>query len=799
MNVVIYPFMVTPLVIQREVSVAAVNAAAAGNRVLGLVLQRDGEASLPRPNDLYDMGTAAVILQMQRTPEGVVHVFVQGITRVRIAEWTQESPFLRARVEKHDDPTEKPLEIQAQMHNLLNMFQRIVTLTPQLPDEAYAMASTVEEPGKLADFVAFSLDVKLEQKQEVLEILDVRERLQRVTELANEQLSVLELTSKIQEETHKEMDKAQREYFLRQQLKQIQEELGEGDERTAEVNELRQKIEEAKMPEEARKAADRELDRLSRIPPISPEYTVSRNYLDWLVALPWSVETEDVIDLHATQRVLDEDHYDLKDAKERIVEYLAVRKLRAATVMERDMKGPILCFVGPPGVGKTSLAQSIARALGRKLVRMSLGGVRDEAEIRGHRRTYIGSLPGRIIQGLRNAGTNNPVYVLDEVDKLGMDFRGDPSSALLEVLDPEQNNTFVDHYLEVPFDLSRVMFICTANMMDTVPPPLQDRMEVLRLPGYTQEEKLAIAERYLLPRQLRENGLTTEHLEMTGDTLSKIIADYTREAGVRNLEREIGSVCRKVARRVAEGATEKVVVTPDNVGEFLGPPKFFSEVADIKDRVGVANGLAWTPVGGEVLFIETAKMPGKGSLTLTGQLGDVMQESARTALSYLRAHAEECGFPKGFFDKHDIHVHVPAGAIPKDGPSAGVAMTTALASLISGHPARHDVAMTGEITLTGRVLPIGGVKEKVLAAKQADIHTVILPEHNRKDMNDVPESARKDMEFVFAKDISEVLKVALNQRDERKEGQTSETEQRAPLAAKAEGNSREKAAAKRRR
>jgi len=781
-NVVIYPFMVTPLVIQREASVAAVNAAAAGNRVLGLVLQRSDEAQQPRPNDLYDMGTAAVILQMQRTPEGVVHVFVQGIARVRVVAWTQESPFLRARVETHEDSPEKSLEIQAQMNNLLNMFQRIVALTPQLPDEAYAMASAVEEPGKLADFVAFSLNVKLEQKQQVLEILDVRQRLQRVTELANEQLSVLELTSKIQQETQKEMDKAQREYFLRQQLKQIQEELGEGDERTAEINELRQKIEAAKMPEAARKVADRELERLSRIPPLSPEYTVSRNYLDWLVALPWSVETEDVIDLHATQRVLDEDHYDLQEAKERIIEYLAVRKLK------RDTKGPILCFVGPPGVGKTSLAQSIARALGRKLVRMSLGGVRDEAEIRGHRRTYIGSLPGRIIQGLRNAGTNNPVFVLDEVDKLGVDFRGDPSSALLEVLDPEQNNTFVDHYLEVPFDLSRVMFICTANMMDTVPPPLQDRLEVLRLPGYTPEEKLAIAERYLLPRQLRENGLTTEHLEITRDTLSQIIADYTREAGVRNLEREIGSVCRKVARRVAEGATEKVVVTPENVGEFLGPPKFFSEVADLKDRVGVANGLAWTPVGGEVLFIETAKMPGKGNLLLTGQLGDVMQESARTALSYLRAHADEFGFPKGFFDKHDIHIHVPAGAIPKDGPSAGVAMTTALASLISGRPARHDVAMTGEITLTGRVLPIGGVKEKVLAAKQADIHTVILPAHNRKDLNDVPESARKDMEFVFAKDISEVLKVALNQRDERKEEQTSETEQRAPLAAKGTGN-----------
>ncbi|MCS6861478.1 MAG: endopeptidase La, partial [Abditibacteriales bacterium] len=668
-----------------------------------------------------------------------------------------------------------------QMNHLLNLFQRIVSLAPQLPEEAYAMARSVEEPGKLADFIAFSLDIKLEQKQEVLEILDVHERLRRVAELAGEQLSVLELTNKIQQETHKEMDKAQREYYLRQQLKQIQEELGEGDERLAELQELRQKIEEAKMPEEARKAADRELDRLSRIPPASPEYTVSRNYLDWLIALPWSVETEDVIDLHATQRILDEDHYDLQEAKERIVEYLAVRKLK------KDTKGPILCFVGPPGVGKTSLAQSIARALGRKLVRMSLGGVRDEAEIRGHRRTYIGSLPGRIIQGLRNAGTKNPVFVLDEIDKLGMDFRGDPSSALLEVLDPEQNHTFVDHYLEVPFDLSRVMFICTANMMDTVPLPLQDRMEVLRLPGYTREEKLAIAERYLLPRQLRENGLTADHLEITHDTLQKIIADYTREAGVRNLEREIGSVCRKVARRVAEGATEKVLVTPENVSEFLGPPKFFSEVADIKDRVGVANGLAWTPVGGEVLFIETAKMPGKGHLTLTGQLGDVMQESARTALSYLRAHAEEYGLPSDFFEKHDIHIHVPAGAIPKDGPSAGIAMTTALASLFSGRPARHDVAMTGEITLTGRVLPIGGVKEKVLAAKQADIHTVILPERNRKDLNDVPDVARKDMTFVFVKDIAEVLQVALHQSHDAHEAGDAPPEQRAPLAAQADG------------
>jgi ATP-dependent Lon protease len=761
-NVVIYPFMVTPLVIQREASVAAVSAAAADDRVLGLMLQRDGGTPEPRSSDLHAMGTVAVILQMQRSAEGVVHVLVQGLTRVRATSWTQETPFLRARVETFDDATDKTIGVQALMNNLLNMFQRIVTLSPQLPEEAFALARSIEEPGKLADFVAYSLNIKLEQKQEILETLDVTKRLERVTTLTNEELSVLELTSKIQEETRKEMDKAQREYYLRQQLRQIQQELGESDQHTAEVAELREKVTEAHMPDEARQAAERELERLGRISPASPEYAVSRNYLDWLIALPWSVSTEDQIDLRETQRILDEDHYDLEDAKERIVEYLAVRKLK------QDTKGPILCFVGPPGVGKTSLAQSIARALGRKLVRLSLGGVRDEAEIRGHRRTYIGSLPGRIIQGLRDAGTHNPVFVLDEVDKLGMDFRGDPSSALLEVLDPEQNKTFSDHYLEVPFDLSRVMFITTANVLDTIPPPLRDRMEILRLPGYTQEEKLAIAQRYLLPRQLRENGLTNENLEITTNALQKIVVDYTREAGVRNLERTIGSVCRKVARRVAEGATESIVVTPSDLQGFLGAAPFFSEVGDVADRVGVATGLAWTPVGGEVLFVETAKMSGKRGLTITGQLGDVMQESARTALSYLRAHAEEFGFPKNFFDKHDIHIHVPAGAIPKDGPSAGVAITTALASLVSDRPARHDVAMTGEITLTGRVLPIGGVKEKVLAARQADIHTIILPERNRKDLEDVPEAARKDLEFVFVKDVSEVLNVALNQRQEQK-------------------------------
>jgi ATP-dependent Lon protease len=582
---------------------------------------------------------------------------------------------------------------------------------------------------------------------------DPVQRLKELVPLLSREIQVLELTQKIQEQARQELDKAQREFILRQQLREIQKELGETPE--AEIEELRQKIEEAGMPEEVKEVALRELDRLSKMHPAAAEYTVSRTYIDWLISLPWNKVTEDNLDIAHAKKVLDEDHYDLDDVKERLLEFLAVRKLK------QDTKGPILCFVGPPGVGKTSLGQSIARALGRKFVRISLGGVRDEAEIRGHRRTYVGALPGRIIQGLRQAGTKNPVFMLDEVDKLGFDFRGDPAAALLEVLDPEQNHSFVDHYLDVPFDLSQVLFICTANITDTIPPALLDRMEVIRIPGYSHEEKLQIAKRYLVPRNLKEHGLTEDHVEFTDEALSVIIKQYTREAGVRNLSREIANICRKVARRVAEGNTEKVVVTPENVAEFLGPPKFLEEIAERKPQVGVATGLAWTPFGGSVLFVETTKMPGKGSLIITGHLGEIMKESAQAALSYVRSRSEQLGIPEDFFSKHDIHIHVPAGAIPKDGPSAGITMATALASLATNRPVRHDVAMTGEITLTGRILPVGGIKEKVLAAKEAGITEIILPAQNEKDLVEIPEHIRNALRFHFVENMDEVLELAL--------------------------------------
>lgn len=789
-DVVVFPFMLVPLVVNREKSVQAVNAALAGDRIIGILLQREKDEDSPGPDELFQSGTAVVILKMMRAPDNSVHLLCQGISRITVDSWDEEASYLKATVRTHSDVTEQSLEMEAQSKHLLSLFQKIVALSEALPDEAYISAMNLEEPGKLADFIASSTDISVAERQEILEAFDIGERLRKVTGMANRQLEVLELTGKIEAETRRGMDKTQREYILRQQMREIQKELGEEDPQSAEINELRQKIEEANMPEEARKAADRELDRLSKMPPAAAEYTVSRTYLDWLVTLPWAVATEDNLDIQAARDILNADHYDLEDIKDRILEYLSVRKLKS------DMKGPILCFVGPPGVGKTSLGQSIARALGRKFVRFSLGGVRDEAEIRGHRRTYIGSLPGRIIQGLRTAGSNNPLFMLDEVDKLGIDFRGDPSAALLEVLDPAQNYSFSDHYLDVPFDLSQVMFITTANILDTIPPALLDRMEMLRIPGYTTEERLHISQRFLFPRQLESHGLTTEDLHISQGALRRIVLEYTREAGVRNLDREIGTLCRKAARKIAEhlpirsdqpaGEEEpadaahesalpdaaqldpearralRTSVNRYNLPKFLGPPKFFSEIADIQDRVGVATGLAWTQAGGDILFIETAKMKGRKGLILTGQLGDVMQESAQTALSYLRSRAKDFGIADTAFDKYDIHIHVPAGAVPKDGPSAGVAICTALASLLSDKPARHDVAMTGEITLTGRVLPIGGVKEKVLAARQAGLHTVILPEKNRKDTDEIPAELRKDMEFIFAKDINDVLRVALN-------------------------------------
>lgn len=751
---VIFPMMITPLDVGRPKSIRAVDAVAADLRVFITVMQKDKDIQDPHPpDDLYQIGTLVNIVRMMRSPEGHIHLILRGLARVRIEEWTQTDPYLKARYSIVDETVEQTIEVQALVNSVLDLFRRMIQLSPHLPDEAIHLVASLTSPAQIADVVVSALNLTPQDRQRFLEMTDPVQRLKELVPLLSREIQVLELTQKIQEQARQELDKAQREFILRQQLREIQKELGETPE--AEIEELRQKIEEAGMPEEVKEVALRELDRLSKMHPAAAEYTVSRTYIDWLISLPWNKVTEDNLDIAHAKKVLDEDHYDLDDVKERLLEFLAVRKLK------QDTKGPILCFVGPPGVGKTSLGQSIARALGRKFVRISLGGVRDEAEIRGHRRTYVGALPGRIIQGLRQAGTKNPVFMLDEVDKLGFDFRGDPAAALLEVLDPEQNHSFVDHYLDVPFDLSQVLFICTANITDTIPPALLDRMEVIRIPGYSHEEKLQIAKRYLVPRNLKEHGLTEDHVEFTDEALSVIIKQYTREAGVRNLSREIANICRKVARRVAEGNTEKVVVTPENIAEFLGPPKFLEEIAERKPQVGVATGLAWTPFGGSVLFVETTKMPGKGSLIITGHLGEIMKESAQAALSYVRSRSEQLGIPEDFFSKHDIHIHVPAGAIPKDGPSAGITMATALASLATNRPVRHDVAMTGEITLTGRILPVGGIKEKVLAAKEAGITEIILPAQNEKDLVEIPEHIRNALRFHFVENMDEVLELAL--------------------------------------
>ncbi len=750
---VIFPMMLTPLDVGRPKSIRAVDAVAADLRMFITVMQKDKDIQDPQPpDDLYPIGTLVTILRMMRAPDGRIQLFLRGLARVRIEEWTQTDPYLKARYTLIDETVEPTVEVQALVNSVIQLFQRMAQLS-NIPEEFVNLLLSVNVPAHVADIVVAALNIPPQERQRFLEMTDPVQRLRELVPLLSREVQVLELMQKIQEQARQELDKAQREFILRQQLREIQKELGETPE--AEIEELRQKIEEAEMPEEVKEVALRELDRLSKMHPAAAEYTVSRTYLDWLINLPWNKVTEDNLDIAHAKQVLDEDHYDLDDVKERLLEFLAVRKLK------QDTKGPILCFVGPPGVGKTSLGQSIARALGRKFVRISLGGIRDEAEIRGHRRTYVGALPGRIIQGIRQAGTKNPVFMLDEVDKLGFDFRGDPAAALLEVLDPEQNHSFVDHYLDVPFDLSQVLFICTANITDTIPPPLLDRMEVIRIPGYSHEEKLQIAKRYLIPRNLKEHGLTEEHVEITDDALSVIIKQYTREAGVRNLHREIANICRKVARRVVEGKAEKVVVTPDNVEEFLGPPKFLEDLAARQPRVGVANGLAWTPYGGSVLVVETTKMPGKGNLILTGHLGEIMKESAQAALSYIRSRSEQLGIPEDFFSKHDLHIHVPAGAIPKDGPSAGITMATALASLATGCPVRPDIAMTGEITLTGRVLPVGGIKEKVLAAKEAGINEIILPTQNRKDLVEIPDHIRNSLTFHFVESMDEVLNLAL--------------------------------------
>ena len=748
---VIYPEMMIPLAAGEEKMIKLIDDVLSGDKILGLFARRPGGEGSSADN-IFNVGTATAVARMFKMPDGSIRAFLQGMKRIKIKKVIQTEPYIRAQIKVIEEKVDKTPEIEALTRNLTDLFQKIVSLSPNLPEEIGVAVINIAEPGRLADFVAAHINLSLEEKQGILEELNVRKRLKKVTSFINRELEILELGSKIQSEIKGEFDKAQRQYYLREQLKAIQKELGEVDEQTMEIDELRKSIEQSQLPPEALKEAERELDRLSKMPPQAAEYSVAKTYLDWVTSLPWTKGTEESVDVKRAAEILDEDHYDLDKVKERILEYLAVRKLK------QDMKGPILCLVGPPGTGKTSIGQSIARALGRKFVRMSLGGVRDEAEIRGHRRTYVGALPGRIIQGIRRAGSNDPVFMLDEIDKVGADFRGDPSAALLEVLDPEQNHAFFDHYLDVPFDLSKVMFITTANLEDPILPALRDRMEVLELPGYTEVEKLHIAKKFLINKQLRENGISKDRLKITDDAILAIVRKYTREAGLRNLEREIGTICRKVARQVIEGDIKRIKITPKKLKEFLGTGKFKYELAEGSDEVGVATGLAWTQAGGDVLFVEAALVPGKGNLTLTGRLGDVMQESARAALTYSRAHASSLGVKGNFYETKDIHIHVPAGAIPKDGPSAGVTMTVALASAISGRPVKKNVAMTGEITLRGKVLPVGGIKEKVLAAHRAGVTKVILPEDNEKDLDEIPQQIKDELQFVFVEQIDEVLK-----------------------------------------
>ena len=759
-DTVLFPNSFMPLAVARDSSVQLIEEAIAGSRLVGVFTQLKPGTEEPTQEELYAVGTATHIHKMFKLPDGTLRLIVQGQARLHLDEVLETKPYIRGRVRVAEEVLggADRLEIDALQRNIKGNFQQVISLSPLLSDDLQALAENIADAGKLADFIASSLTtIQTSTKQQVLGTLDVRERMEELNRTLIKELEVLELGSKIQSEVQSEVGKTQREYLLREQMKAIQKELGEGDDQTKESEELKEKIEAAGMPESVQKEALRELDRLSRMPVAAAEYTVSRTYLDWLIALPWNTRTQEVIELPRTKEVLDVDHTGLEKAKDRILEYLAVRKLNP------DMKGPILCFVGPPGVGKTSLAKSIARSLDRKFVRVSLGGMRDEAEIRGHRRTYIGALPGQIMQGLRRAETKNPVFILDEIDKLGTDFRGDPSSALLEVLDPEQNNTFRDHYLDVPFDLSEVLFITTANVLDPLAPPLRDRMEVLELPGYTEEEKLQIATEHLVERQVLNHGLTPEQITFEDDALRALIRGYTREAGVRNLEREIGALCRKVARRHAEGESDPVDVVVDTVTEMLGAPRFQDEeVAERTKDPGVALGLAWTPTGGEVLFVEATRMPGKGSLTLTGHLGDVMKESARAALSWFRGQTDVYGVDSDFYQNAEIHLHVPSGAIPKDGPSAGVTMVTALASELTGRPVRGDLAMTGEITLSGHVLPVGGIKEKVLAARRHGVLEVVLPKRNEKNVNeDLSEDLRRDMTIHFVSMIDDVLKLAL--------------------------------------
>jgi ATP-dependent Lon protease len=753
-NSVLFPHQIIPLAVGREKSLKLLSDIEDKSKFIGVIAQKQGLVDDPGPEDLYNWGTVAAVLKIIDLPDDSKSVIVQGVQRFRLKDYIQLDPYIKVSIERMEDESVTGLEVDAMVLNLRNLVQSISEYLPNITGEHLMMLANIQDPGRLTDTAVSLLNLETHHKEEILERVNVKERLERATVLLNEYLQKLEIGSKIQSEVQGEISKSQREYFLREQLKAIRKELGD-DTEGVEIQELRDKLEKAGMPEEAKKAAEKEIDRLSRMPSSSAEYTVSRTYIDWLLDLPWSVLTEDNLDLKKAEEILEGDHYGLEKVKKRILEYLAVRKLK------EQMKGPILCFLGPPGVGKTSLGKSIANALGRKFVRISLGGLRDEAEIRGHRRTYIGALPGRIIQGIKRAGTRNPVFMLDEIDKVGMDFRGDPSSALLEVLDPEQNFSFSDHYLDVDFDLSQVMFIATANVADPIPPALRDRMEILTLPGYIEEEKLQIAKKFLIPKQIEEHGLKPKNIQFEDDAIREIIRSYTREAGVRNLEREIASICRGVAKKVAANEIENTVITVESLHGYLGPIKFYSETSERITRPGIATGVAWTPTGGDILFIEATRMKGKGNLILTGQLGDIMKESAQAALSFLRSRAAEMGLDAIDFESENIHVHVPAGAIPKDGPSAGVTILTAMASLLTNRLVRSDTAMTGEITLRGMVLPVGGIKEKVLAAHRSGIRRMILPWKNEKDLEETTPEVRAEMEFIFVHEMEEVLKNAL--------------------------------------
>jgi ATP-dependent Lon protease len=755
---VVFPEQPVPLIIHTPKLAKLIDEILTTNKLAGALTQRDPSVEEPKPQEVFQVGCIIQINKMLRFPDGTIRLLIKGLSRFKVEQYIQTEPYLKASIDIIGGEHKKTMALEAMMRNVTTMFQNLISLAPYLPDELGAIILNIDDPGRLADFVASYTNFDYHEKQNLLETIDPKERLAKIISLLQKEISILELGAKIRSQVKTELDKGQREFYLREQLKAIQKELGETDDHSREIQELNKKIKDAKMPAETEQVALKELDRLSKMPPQAAEYTVARTYLDWLITLPWTRATDDNLDIKRAEKILNDDHYDLDKVKQRILEYLAVKKLKP------DSKGTILCFIGPPGVGKTSLGRSIARALGRKFVRISLGGIKDEAEIRGHRRTYVGALPGRIIQSLKTCGTNNPVFMLDEIDKVGADFRGDPSSALLEVLDPEQNNSFSDHYLEVPFDLSNVMFIATGNIVDPIIPALKDRMEIIELPGYILEEKIQIARKFLIPRRISESGLKSRHIQFNRTALLKIIASYTREAGVRNLERAIGTICRKIAKRVAEGKHQTVHLVNKNVMKYLGPPRAYAEVAARRGEVGVATGLAWTPYGGEILFIESIKLPGKKDLILTGRLGDVMKESCQAALSYLKSKTKAWKLPHDFLKGSDVHIHVPSGAIPKDGPSAGLAIAMSLTSLFKAQSIDPTIAFSGEITLTGRVLPVGGIKEKVIAAKRAGIQTILLPQENKHDLDEIPKRVKADLTFVHVKTIDQALKIVFSNK-----------------------------------